>query len=535
MPSLFVVGLLVMLAACAPRQAVPTDVPARPDEPDADLAAGGDAQAPADAGGELLPRDGDWRPRYHFTPPTAWMNDPNGLVLHAGVYHLFYQHNPESSYFFGPISWGHAASTDLVHWRDRPLALAPDPHLGLAFSGSALVAEGAAAALCEGPAAAGCLVAALTYHGGYDGTEKQGLATSVDGGATWRSYEGNPVLVSPGLEDFRDPHVFRFGDGWRLLLACGDHARLYRSDDLVAWEPVGEVRPAALAGEWECPALLRVPVAGRDEARWMLKVDVNRGPGDASPASRYWLGEFDGTTFVPDASEPQVTDAGPDFYAAQAWSGAPEGRVVWLAWMSHWTYAMAVPTGAWRGAMTVPRELSLRETPAGLRLAQAPVAELEALRSGRVVELADRRLAGRLDLGAVGDALDVTLEVLPQGATEVRLVVLASGDEGTVVGLRAGEGVVYVDRDASGVVTFNPLFPARHQGPLQVDAGRLGVRVLVDRSSVEVFTGTTAITSLVFPRAGSTGLRLEVEGGEALVVRLTADALGSPFAGSTAD
>jgi sucrose-6-phosphate hydrolase SacC (GH32 family) len=68
-----------------------------------------------------------------------------------------------------------------------------------------------------------------------------------------------------------------------------------------------------------------------------------------------------------------------------------------------------------------------------------------------------------------------------------------------------------------------------------VDAGRLGVRVLVDRSSVEVFTGTTAITSLVFPRAGSTGLRLEVEGGEALVVRLTADALGSPFAGSTAD
>lgn len=128
------------------------------------------------------------------------MNDPNGLVYYDGEYHLFFQHNPFFP-LFGDIHWGHAVSSDLVHWEPLDLALAPDPALGQPYSGSAVVATGAAAARVCGLADGDCLVAIFTHHGGSSGGQKQSLAFSVDRGRTWTGYAGNPVVANPGFSD----------------------------------------------------------------------------------------------------------------------------------------------------------------------------------------------------------------------------------------------------------------------------------------------------------------------------------------------
>jgi fructan beta-fructosidase len=147
------------------------------------------------------------RPLFHFTPDSMWMNDPNGMVYFDGVYHLFYQHYPDST-VWGPMHWGHATSTDMVRWDHQPIALYPD-ELGYIFSGSAVVDYNNSSGF--GTNDNSPLVAIFTYHNPVFEkesplkTESQGIAFSLDKGKNWTKYNGNPVLLSPGIKDFRDP------------------------------------------------------------------------------------------------------------------------------------------------------------------------------------------------------------------------------------------------------------------------------------------------------------------------------------------
>lgn len=150
------------------------------------------------------------RPQFHFSPPSHWMNDPNGMVYYEGEYHLFYQHYPDSS-VWGPMHWGHAVSKDLVRWEHLPIALYPDS-LGYIFSGSAVVDWKNTSGL--GQNGKPPLVAMYTYHNmagekaGRQDYQTQGIAYSNDRGRTWIKYAANPVLLNPGnKKDFRDPKV----------------------------------------------------------------------------------------------------------------------------------------------------------------------------------------------------------------------------------------------------------------------------------------------------------------------------------------
>ena len=311
-----------------------------------------------------------YRPRFHFSPPKNWTNDPNGAVYYRGEYHLFYQHNPFGK-VWGHMSWGHAVSKDLVHWQNLPVALAEENGV-MIFSGS-VVADPNTSGLCV--AAPDCLVAIYTAH--TPASQTQHIAFSNDRGRTWTKYSGNPV-IDLGLKDFRDPKVFRYGSHWVMVVALPlDHkVRFFSSSNLKNWTPLSDFGPAgATGGVWECPDLF--PLG----QKWVLSVNINPGAPNGGSGDQYFVGDFDGRRFS-NANAVDTTlwaDWGKDFYASTSFSDVP-GRRIWIAWFSNWLYAREEPTAPFRGMMTIPRTLGLRQTNNGLRLTQTPVAELDQLR-----------------------------------------------------------------------------------------------------------------------------------------------------------
>jgi len=462
-----------------------------------------------------LAYDERFRPQLHFTPPTGWLNDPNGLVYYAGEYHLFYQHFPRDT-VWGPMHWGHAVSTDLINWTHLPVALQPDD-LGYIFSGSAVIDWHNTAGF--GPQA---MVVLFTHHDPHDSKQSQSLAYSIDRGRTWTKYAGNPVIDTPSnLRDFRDPKIFWYGDEsaggrWVMALATTSAILFYTSPDLITWQPGGSFGSGygARSGVWETPDLFQLPVDDGPDTRWVLLAGVGDGAPAGGSGEQYFIGSFDGQTFTSENEKDTVLwfDYGADNYATQSWSDVPHGRRLVLSWMNNWQYGRAIPTTAWRGAMTMPRELRLVRTPSGVRLSQAPAPEFQAQRGQPYGRSNFTVPAGEtLLLPPLGLVFELELAVdLPEAAAGTFGLRLRTGaDQHTAIGCTPGARTLFIDRRRSGLSAFHDDFPALHSAPLAAQDGRIRLRLFVDRSSVELFAndGTVVLTDQIFP----TGEEMQVE------------------------
>lgn len=314
----------------------------------------------------------NFRPISHFTPERNWINDPNGLIYYKGKYHLFFQHNP-SGILWGNMSWGHATSEDLLTWNHLPVAIAYNSKFGI-FSGSVVVDFKNTSQLgsLENPA----MIAIHTANSN-DGTHQaQHLAISLDEGLTWEKYENNPVL-DEDMKDFRDPKVFwdERSNSWLMVIAKPEEHRItfYSSNDLIKWAHLSDFGPlGATGGCWECPDLFQLTTSS-GESKWVLLVSLNPGGVAGGSGTQYFIGQWDGQTFTTDQSETLWIDYGRDNYAGVTFNNAPEGRRIFLGWMSNWDYAAKIPSPLWRGSMTTPRVLSLIDTPTGLRLLSTPI------------------------------------------------------------------------------------------------------------------------------------------------------------------
>jgi levanase len=288
-----------------------------------------------------------YRPQFHFTPEKNWMNDPNGLVYYKGEYHLFYQYNPGGN-SWGDMSWGHAVSEDLVHWKQLPLALSYDDQ-EMVFSGSAVVDWDNTTGF--GSETNPPMVAVYTSYDKATGKQAQALAYSTDRGRTWTKYQGNPV-IDIGSTDFRDPKVQWYAPtrSWLMTvsLSTGHKVRFYSSKNLKDWTLLSDFGPSgATGGVWECPDLFPLAVDGdKKKIKWVLVVNVNPGGIAGGSAAQYFIGDFDGTRFT---AEDKGTYTPPAGTVVQDFEGTDFG-----SWTTTGTaFGQAPAAGALDGQGTV--------------------------------------------------------------------------------------------------------------------------------------------------------------------------------------
>jgi fructan beta-fructosidase len=325
--------------------------------------------------------------------------------------------------------------------------------------------------------------------------------------------------------------------------ATEHRVEFYHSSNLREWQHSSMFGPAgATGGVWECPVLMRVPVDGEQgQTRWMLKVDLNPGHPAGGSGAQYFVGDFDGERFVPADPEPVATwvDHGPDFYCAQPWLDAnTEGAGPWIGWMSNWNYAASTPTGEWRGAMTLPRRLHLREVDNRLHLTQHPIRSLEGYRGVPSDITYENQIitdVTPLPASMSGALLDLELTIDPGETREVGLLLRRSDREHVLVAYDPVRRVISLDRRPSGDPTLpdsiRRAFHSRHEAARLRRDEPLVVRVVVDRSSVELFAddGEVVLTALVFPSVTATGLALFSKGGPVRAVHLRSWPLRAPL------
>lgn len=447
----------------------------------------------------------NYRPQIHFTPEGHWINDPNGMVYYKGIYHLFFQHHPQSS-TWGPMHWGHATSTDLVYWKREPIAIYPDS-IGTIFSGSAIVDSNNTSGF--GKNGQTPLVAIFTQHdtigerSGSNTFQNQSLAYSLDNGKTWIKYDHNPVLKNPGIRDFRDPKVMWYEPGkkWIMTLATAKDVTFYSSPDLKSWtkeSQFGEGR-GAHGGGWECPDLFTLNDNGKE--RWVLIANLNPGAPNGGSGTQYFIGDFDGKTFSSDQKETKWLDYGPDDYAGITWSNTTQ-RKIFMGWMSNWQYANQLPTTTFRNAMTITRDLFIKHIGNDMFIASIPVTEMSAIEDKAVV-VKNIHVVKPADLTKKigGLTLPCRLNLSFDKTKNFKLVLSNVLGEELLIGYDKDNNQYFIDRTKSGKTNFQKDFAGKHVAPRLAKDENINMTLIFDVSSVELFAddGFSVMTELFFP------------------------------------
>lgn len=472
------------------------------------------------------------RPQFHFTAKKHWINDPNGLVYFDGEYHLYFQHTP-GSMVHGRTTWGHAVSTDLVHWKQLHTAVLDVDETGWMWSGSAAVDHHDTGGFQNGDAPP--LIGFYTAGGGRVFPDRrciQCIAHSNDRGRTWKKFAGNPVIGHIRAEN-RDPKVVWHEPTSRWIMTLfmdGNDYALFASPDLKSWTRLQDL---TLPGVSECPDFFELPVDGDpSNTRWVFW----------GASGGYLLGSFDGNVYVPETDVLQA-EQGANGYAAQTWSDIPveDGRRIQISWMRGGRY----PAMPFNQQMSFPVELTLRTLQDGIRLCREPVREIELLHTrtrtwsaGELAALAAeqfqqmfasgaissyavtdlREAESRLVLAVEGDLFDVRMEIElggrgkpggedEHGNDEQVGARLSAGARGFSIEVK-GHAVEY-DAEAQTLSCMGKTETLR-----TVD-GRISLQLLIDRTSLEIFgnRGEVSMSFCFLPAAANHRLALKADGG----------------------
>lgn len=495
--------------------------------------------------------DESYRNQLSYSAMSGWNNDPNGLLYVNGTYHMYYQYNWDgrngsTASWWDHMSWGHATSIDLVHWMEQPVAIPSywdgDGVEHMMFSGSAVYDEYNVSGLFEtenGKVINGQgIVAVLTQPSDKDGGQRQILAYSKDGGASFDIYGeilGANAEGSLGDGEFRDPKVFWSESLNKWLMAVGGGSvRMYSSDDLKNWTYLGET------GFWgECPDISRFEVDG--EEKYVLIIspedksksheynDTNR-VDTYYPAEYYAVGVLDESGLFRATQPLKRLSEGIDCYAFQSFNNVPDGKVYGVSWSASWLTVGAYEglRESYNGGMTVACELELIKDGDGYSLLRKPVEAVDTLRLGNPAVISGKVAAGDnpfADVKATESDMELELDFNGGGATYAEIYLRGSDAERIKIKYDTLSETLTLDRSESSLIAEGTnFFKEKYEKRVPLVNGKLSLRILLDRAFISVFAndGFASFFSAVFPAAISDGTGLLSDGDVSVSARIYA-------------
>jgi len=437
-----------------------------------------------------------YRPQFHFTSLRNWLNDPNGMVYYDGEYHLFFQHNPKAVKW-GNMTWGHAVSKDMVHWKQLPHAILPY-NGGTIFSGTAVVDHNNSLGMQKGNTRT--LVAAFTFA---KKPFSQALAYSSDRGRTFTLWnEGKPVVANNGYDKGeRDPKIFWHKDSqkWVMVLWVkkGKPGRVlfFNSDDLRNWKEVSQ-----FDRDWvyECMDMVELPIDGNEQnKKWLLY--------DAS--FEYEIGEFDGKTFTTDKLAHRG-EYGPNYYAAQSFNNSPDNRTVMIGWMRGSNAPFVSEKMPFNQQMSFPSTMELKTTKQGVRLFRWPVKEIESLYAQSInLENIDVQSARKSELSNFRAEL-IDFSIAFAATEKTQLTINLRGQK-----IKYQEGAFIYGQSRTPAAPVN---------------GTVSLRALIDRASIELFANGGAAVSTHYAKLNSSNKTVTITSDQIVQIkRLKAHRLNS--------
>jgi fructan beta-fructosidase len=470
-----------------------------------------------------------YRPQFHFTPETGFMNDPNGLVYHAGEYHLFYQWEP-NRITSGNANWGHAVSKDLIHWEHLPIAIAVDDEYVI-WSGSGVIDTNNTAGF-----GANAMILHYTMFKKADWKQSIGIAYSLDNGRTFTKYAGNPVIPSSqdpnGTGDaFRDPKVIWDVDRnqWLMVIAADKKISLFTSPNLKTWTYKSSFTTTIDQNAvFECSNLFKMKLDGVTD-KWVM---ISSWGGTV----RYWVGNFDGTAFIPDdPTKAPLLDNGFDFYATTTWNNAPDNNIYAITWANSWDYCNTTidsitddkSTNGYTGIQTLPRKLTLKTVNNESKIIQTPI---------------DLSLVSLMTFPYSNPNLDTTVKITEGNSLHIKVIFDLTNATATSFGININKKspeftkilydkntqILSVDRTYAGVQPFytNKFISSCVLSPIN---NKIVLDIYFDRSLLEVFgnDGITSLTNLIYGPIGNVDVEVFSNNGTIGVESLTKDIVSS--------
>src|SRR6185437_5483451 len=437
------------------------------------------------------------RPQYHLLPQAGHVGDPCAPRFFRGEYHTFFHSN------FGGKGWGHAISSDLVHWKHMPIALSSTPggydSYGT-FTGGVLPSGEGASVVYTGVTKVPRSQETIRAEGL---REQQCIATSMDNDLrTWKKRD-KPVIEAPPpgvkVTGFRDPFSWKDGDTWYLGVGSGfpqigGAVLLYRSKDTIHWEYLHPLAQGTWNGKsysnpvpsgemWECPDFF--PLGDKHVLIYSTE-----------HTTRWEVGVFDKRTLQFHPEKKGLLDHGA-YYAPRSMSDGGNRRILW-GWVQETRPLDVIKQAGWSGCISLPRVLTLGD---GNELQISVAPELASLRQDQTI------IKGSPNLMELNDAL--SRAPIHNRAGEVRCVFKAGESPcGLELQLRSSAGVTSLFSAAYSQANGAPFLAIGDKLlPLSPDHDGLStLQLWVDASVIETFMDNRqVITTRCYPESNEAG------------------------------